>query len=178
MQEVEVWVDIKGYEGHYQVSNLGRVRSRERGMFVKQRHYRERAWRITKSTVQKLHKDGKGYYKASLCVNGKVSQSTVHRLVALAFIPNPENKPAINHINSDCLDNRVANLEWCTIRENNMHSIHRHRKPAIYRSTFDELDRAVLNSLFAEGIGVTAIAYQLNLPYGAVRHIYRLRNIP
>lgn len=63
------------------------------------------------------------YYKVTLSINGKEHQYLVHRLVANAFIPNPENKPEVNHINGDRLDNRASNLEWVTAKENQIHSV-------------------------------------------------------
>lgn len=160
----EIWRDIKNYEGLYQVSSLGRVRS------VKNR-----------CRLLGNYLDGKGYPIARLCKNGKAITINVHRLVAKAFIPNPLNKPAVNHINSTPTDNRASNLEWCTIAENNRHSlIAGRRKPAgsgqIYRSTFNKAERAELFRLFDMGVGVTAIATQLGLKYHTVRYIYRLKN--
>lgn len=105
----EIWKDIKGYEG-YQVSNFGNVRSVDKfdsiGRFIKGKNI-------------KLMKNRHGYYRLSLCKDGKVSNYSVHRLVAQAFIPNTENKPEVNHINTIKTDNRVDNLEWCTKKENN-----------------------------------------------------------
>lgn len=103
---IEVWKDVPGYAGLYQVSNAGRVRNARSGR------------------VLKLHRQGRGYCQAMLSKDGHRSHPLVHRLVALAFIPNPDNKPQINHINGDKGDNRPSNLEWCTLSEN---LYHRHR---------------------------------------------------
>lgn len=178
MNELESWLDVLGYEGLYQVSNLGRVRSLDRGMYVRQDRYAQPRWVNRKGRILKPNLDGKGYPFVRLCSFGIPKQIMVHRLVALHFIPNPESKPVVNHIDFNPLNSRADNLEWCSIRENNMHSIHKRRYPAIQKSFFNEQDRATLNELFDEGIGVTAIAYQLNLPYGSVRYVYRLRNNP
>ena len=94
----EIWKDIEGYEV-YQVSNLGNVR---RVKLLKQYSDERRG----------------GYFFVSLCKDGKVKTARVHQLVANAFIPNPENKPCIDHINTDRKDNRVENLRWCTHKEN------------------------------------------------------------
>jgi hypothetical protein len=176
MKELELWSDIEGYEGHYQVSNLGRVRSLDRGMYVRQDRYNQPRWTNRKGRILKPGIDGKGYPMVRLCSFGTVKQIMVHRLVALHFVPNPENKPVVNHIDFDPMNSRADNLEWCSIRENNLHSIH--RKPSIIKSFFNEQDRATLNELFDAGIGVSAIAYQLNLPYNSVRYVYKLRNNP
>ena len=103
---MEEWRDIIGYEGKYQVSNLGRVKSLKntRG------NYREK--------ILKPGKDAKGYKQVSLYKNGKGKMYKIHRLVAIAFIPNPNNYPMINHKDEDKTNNCVDNLEWCTNKYN------------------------------------------------------------
>lgn len=108
--EKEVWKDIEGYEGRYQVSNLGRVKSLKRKV-----PNGENSFRIIKEKILKTSKKSNEYIKVNL--SGKSYR--VHRLVATAFIENPNNYDEINHINGDKRDNRVKNLEWCT-REYNM----------------------------------------------------------
>lgn len=94
----EVWKDIKGYEGIYQVSNFGNVR---RVKMLKQ-----------------YYDESKGYNVVCLSKNGNSKVVKVHQLVAKAFIPNPDNKSCIDHINTDRTDNRVENLRWVTQEEN------------------------------------------------------------
>ena len=102
----EIWKDVTNYEGLYQVSNLGRVKSLG---FDK--------WH--KGRILKQSFDGKGKYLfVGLHKNGETKQKNVHRLVAETFIPNPNNLPCVNHINEIKTDNRASNLEWCTIEYN------------------------------------------------------------
>lgn len=105
----EIWRDIEGYEG-YQVSNLGRVKSLKFG----------------KEQILKVKKDR--YLRIGLCKDGKQKFYMVHRLVALAFLPNPENLPEINHIDEDKTNNRVENLEWCDRKYNINYGSHNKRK--------------------------------------------------
>ena len=97
-KEKELWCDsiVNGY----QISSLGRIRN------TKTKH------------IVKPEKEEKGYCRLSIKVNGKKKHYAVHRLVALAFIPNPENKPQIDHIDNDKSNNRVSNLHWVTNQEN------------------------------------------------------------
>lgn len=104
----EIWKDIKGYEGKYQVSNLGNVRSL---------NYHRMG--ITK--LLKIRKDKDGYNMAYLVRSGYNRPVGVHRLVAQAFIPNPNKYPCVNHKNEVKDDNRVENLEWCAVRYNTLY---------------------------------------------------------
>lgn len=105
---METWKNIKGYEGLYQVSNMGRVKSLERKG--------RKSERILKQAV--THD---GYLRVGLYAGGKQKTLKVHRLVCEAFHENPDNKPEVNHIDEDKTNNNAANLEWCTRRENVNH---------------------------------------------------------
>lgn len=104
----EIWKDIIWYEWKYQVSNLWNVK----------------VLNFWKENILKSSKDTYWYSHISLYKNNKWKTSRIHILVAITFIPNPENKPQVNHINWIKDDNRVENLEWCTQNENQFHSFH------------------------------------------------------
>lgn len=104
----EEWKDIKGYEGLYKISNLGRVKSLPKHAG---RSYRKE--RILKNSIDK-----DGYIKVTLCKNNKTSFLSIHRLLAIAFIPNPNNFPQINHKDENKQNNNLNNLEWCTCKYN------------------------------------------------------------
>ena len=101
----EIWLDIEGYAGLYQVSDQGRVKSLKRK--------RRKNERILKPTY-----DGRGRLYVDLCAGGKRKRHKVHRLVCKAFHENPDNKSDVNHINENKADNRACNLEWMTHKEN------------------------------------------------------------
>ena len=127
----EIWKDIEGYEGLYQISNLGRVKSLERTITVGLRRKVRKKEKIMKFTIRS------GYYNLVLRKNGKRKSKQVHRLVADAFIPKVEGKNIVNHINFNRKDNRAENLEWCTQAENVKHSIYnmKKRKKTTYSNT-------------------------------------------
>lgn len=112
----EVWKNIEGYDGKYQVSSLGRVRSYANfGAF-------EGEGKCT--PIIKSHSIGKaGYHRVGLDIDGVTRLVSVHRLVAEAFIPNPNNKPQVNHIDGDKANNKKENLEWATAKENARHRV-------------------------------------------------------
>lgn len=105
----EIWKDIQGYEGLYQVSTLGRVK------------------RVTTGRILKGSKDKDGYLMVRLSKNNIKSDKAIHRLVAQAFIPNPENKLEVNHIDENKTNNSLYNLEWMTRKENINHGTRNER---------------------------------------------------
>lgn len=124
----EVWKDIVGYEGYYQVSNLGEVKSVDRyvatvGNPSGRRLVKGRILNQSKRTI----KHEQGYCFVSLSKDNIATTYAVHRLVAQAFIPNPDNLPFINHKDEDKQNNNVDNLEWCTVAYNNSYGTARER---------------------------------------------------
>ena len=108
---MEEWKDVVGYEGLYEVSNLGNVRNKQTG-------------KVLKPILGKRW----GYYKLNLYKDGIMKSKTIHRLVAEAWIPQVEvDKDQVNHINEIKTDNRVENLEWCTVNYNNAYGTHNDR---------------------------------------------------
>lgn len=111
------WRDVEGYEGIYQVSSEGDIKSLERYSLKDGRPYQ-----FLREKILKPWRDTRGYVQVYLCKNGKSKPVGVHRIVAKAFLNNPENKKTVNHKNGDLQDNRVSNLEWATQKENNRHA--------------------------------------------------------
>jgi hypothetical protein len=113
----EIFLIINDYP-NYEISNKGRVYNNKTGVLLKPR------------------KDANGYYYVNLCKNGKQKHFCIHRLVAIAFIPNPKNLPCIDHINRIRTDNRLENLRWCSYSENNINKLQKSKYPKnIYKYT-------------------------------------------
>ena len=110
---IEEWKDIPGYEGLYQASNLGRIK---RILFVNNITTKKEN-KILKTRINKNNREQVMLYK-----NGKRKNKTVHRLVASAFLPNPNNYPEVNHIDGNSINNILTNLEWCTKKYNMKHA--------------------------------------------------------
>ncbi len=113
----EIWHPCAGFETHYEVSSLGRVRSIARHV-----PHHKGGFRLSPARVLRQAISGSGYALVSFCVDGVKSNQSVHRLVARAFISNEANKPQVNHKNGVKTDNFVSNLEWVTASENGLHS--------------------------------------------------------
>ena len=109
----EIWKDIKDYEGHYQVSNLGRAKSLDR--YIKGKGH---SLQFKKGRILKPMKDSNGYLKVRLCNGEKSKTFNLHRLVAEVFIPNPNNYKEVNHKDENKSNNIVSNLEWCDRKYN------------------------------------------------------------
>lgn len=115
--ESEEWKDIIGWEGFYQVSSFGRIKTIKKEVLR-----RDGTILVISEKIRKLSHQKNGYLKVQLVRNGKGISYWVHRLVAEAFIPNPENKPQVNHKKGIKNDNRVSQLEWMTYEEDRKHA--------------------------------------------------------
>ena len=120
----EIWKPVVGYEGLYEVSNFGRVRS------------------LRRNKILKLKNEVDGYIRVTLCNGGTEKLYQVHRLVAQAFIPNPDNLPQINHKDEVKSNNIVTNLEWCTVHYNNTYGtrLQRVRETGLKNGTISGID--------------------------------------
>ena len=110
------WKPIEGYEGLYEISNNGKVRGLDR---------KDNKGRKVKGQIIKIHINTHGYQIVDLCKDGERKHYQLHRLIAKTFIPNPDNKPHIDHINTIKSDNRIKNLRWVTRSENMLNELTR-----------------------------------------------------
>lgn len=166
MEIKELWKSIPEYTD-IEVSSLGRV---------KKYNTKDKEWKI----VQKFAKDRDGYYKCNVHkVEGSTTQQYVHRLIALAFIENPDNKPVVNHIDGNRNNNKVDNLEWVTYRENVLHSYqygNRKRCKDVPRNTLltdyqiEQIDN--LRQYYT----VNQISKLYNIQYQSLKNIIHKRN--
>ncbi len=150
----EIWKPIEGYDGFYEISNYGRVKS-----FIGWNGH-EVVKRERLLTPYK-HRASKNYFRSvvKLRKNGEVKDHKVHQLVAKAFIPNPNDYKIINHIDGNPLNNRVDNLEWCTQSQNIKHAYDNDLRIA----RINTIDRETMLELLNNGFTYTQIAEMLNI---------------
>jgi hypothetical protein len=123
----EIWKDIIGFEGYYQVSNFGNVKSLDR-LIISNRS----SQRLKSQAIKKTNRSGRGDYFVVILYKNSIGKTMyVHRLVARAFIPNPENKQQVNHMDGNSTNNHYSNLEWNTVSENNTHKYRVLKNPPV-----------------------------------------------
>lgn len=175
--ENEIWKDISGHEGVYQVSDLGRVKKLPVRTCEQSQVRKDRKKIIPgKFLPQRLRS---GYWSVVLRVRNKSIDSVVHRLVAIAFVANPENKPQVNHIDGNKKNNNVKNLEWVTKSENAIHAVKLNLVPTGSNHKWAKLKEAdaqqILN-LKSTGVKGAKVARRFGLTKGAVYAIWNRTN--
>ena len=158
--KTEIWKNIKGYETLYKISNLGRVKSLAKTITRCDGNTKTLSDRIIKPFITK-----KGYKQIVLTNEGCKKKYYIHRLVALAFIPNPDQLPEVNHINEDKLDNVVENLEWLSRLDNMRHGTLQIRRAETRKLRIEVLDSAGTVLEVCRGLKDTAKKYNTSTYY-------------
>lgn len=152
----EIWKDIPNYEGIYQISNLGNVKSLERGI-MHAGHFSH-----IKEKIMKPFKNKGGYYCIKLSKNQKYKPFKIHRLVAICFIPNPNGYECVNHKDEDKTNNNVSNLEWCTKSYNNNYGTRQLRKRKVLQYNLE-------GDFVAQYESITMASKHTGIPYSGIK---------
>lgn len=170
----EIWKDIKGFENLYQVSNFGRIKSYDKIVYVESNNQYVNfiAKKKYKSKIKKLKILPTNYIQVTLTKDNKNYYKYVHRLVAEAFIPNPNNLLEVNHKDSNRKNNCVDNLEWCSSKENKIHSIlYGNRKPILLKYEEEIYQKLI------KGKTVKELAEEYNVSTMPIMNIKRKRGL-
>lgn len=162
MNQVEEWRDIDGFEGLYQVSNLGEVKSLQ---FWCGDHY------VRREKVLKKSLNRTGYYSVSLSRHGVIKRALVHRLVGMAFIENPNNLPYINHKDHCRTNNHISNLEWCTPQYNQAYASKHGRM-------FKKVQPQQIIDDYESGMSGTQVALKHGIDSSAVYYWLKKSGVP
>lgn len=182
LQEIEIWQDIPDYEGYYQVSNKGNVNSVDRYIICQ---LKNQTVSQIKGKPKKIRLNIFGYPVITLSRNGIRKHVFIHRLVALSFIPNPNNKLEINHINGIKTDNRPENLEWCTRQENNVHAystgLNEREKHAMKGvdhplAVLNEEKVLKIRNMFSSGFTISQLSALYGVKYYTIRDVVKRIN--
>ena len=172
--ENEIWKDIIDFENYYQVSNFGNIKSLERWVNSTSNSKQLRPSKILKGNI-----DRDGYKKVTLSKENKFKYYTIHRLVALYFIDNPENKPTVNHIDGDKLNNNDWNLEWNTISEQNKHAYSiglNSRKGELNNCSKLKEEQVLLINELLQSLSISEISLQFNVSKSTIYDIKKGNN--
>jgi hypothetical protein len=170
MQENIIWKPILGFEGYYEISNNGLVK-RAKGKTI----YKDGRIAFFSETILKPSINKKGYLSVYLSKNSKKHTLTIHRIVAIAFIENINNKPQVNHIDGDKKNNSVSNLEWCTNEENRVHAVKNGLTPRgikHFSAKINDNDVINIRQMFKDGN--TAIEIKKHYPI-SIKTIYSIK---
>ena len=151
----ETWKPVVGYEGYYEISDKGNLRSVDRVETMRNGRTRMKYGK----PLAKVWYDGQHHYKgATLCKDGQHKRLSIHRLVAMAFVPNPNGYPEVNHIDEDRLNNCADNLEWCDRQYNNTHGTIRARVATSQGKSVLQLDEngAVIKQWASQGLAAAS----------------------
>lgn len=167
----EIWKDVVGYEGYYQVSNLGRVKSLDR--YVQ----RGQGTRLVHGRILNQAVNTNGYLRVILSRGNKTKNTLVHRLVAEAFIPNPEHAAVVDHIDNNRQNNSVSNLRWCTQSENIEKSYRQGRRTSVFnldaiqQKRIASVSKPVIRSDGMSYKSVSEAASDLGVTWSAISHV-------
>lgn len=168
----EIWKDIPNYEGVYQASTLGNIRSLGFTHEIKNQ-WGSTSIRHKKGRVLKQHINTAGYYNVQLCKDGMTKRIMTHRLIAITFIPNPDNKREVNHKDSNRLNNQIENLEWVTSKENTEHYVRLGRKkiPKGVDTHNSILTEDVVKQIFLSELSAEKLSKILNINKGTIASV-------
>lgn len=171
----EIWKDIKGYEGLYQVSNLGKIKVLPR-IFINKAGFKT----IVKEIIKVCPENHRGYNRAQLTAHDKTKKIfSVHRIVAIHFLDNPNNYPEVNHKKGIKTDNRASELEWCDKAYNEKHASDTGLKPRgsnSPKSKLDETQVLTIKKCLSDGMDKYKLANYFNVSHQTISAIYYGRN--
>lgn len=169
--EQEIWWPVAGFEGLYEVSNTGKVRGLSHCVSVQPSRCKNRKYSV-KAKEKTVGLSKNGYLTVSLCKDNKSYTTYLHRILAEAFIPNPNRYNVVNHKNGVKTDCRLENLEWCTSGYNNKHAVdNRLRKPA--NAILTEKTALQIKEMKSQGLTIVKIAEILKLSEHTVGEFLR-----
>jgi hypothetical protein len=164
----EVWKEIKGYEGKYEISNLGRIKS----LFM-YRYKLDGNYKVFRELIITPKRATNGYLGVDLSLNGKIRHS-IHRLVAINFIENPYDYKEVNHIDGDKENNKVDNLEWMSLQQNRDHAkVNKLMEygEGRYNSKLDDNKIRVIREEFGNGLTMYKLAKKFEVCSGTIKQI-------